>query len=221
MYTQAEVNTKITALKTYSVAQDPATADLFTPLETSVQEYFAANANISGPLRDVVKYMYNDIARRTTVYETDWSDNLPTNYPAGYNDVRTCLYDFAELMTVDNATFFAAFVYETPTATAGSTAEPVPVSNDYLTEWAADITTATTGDAGKILALAEWCKNSEGNCDLIDLLEDRGKVLSQKSREEIAADIYIDRGVLEIIQVRGLDVYIPTYLTTEGGGADV
>ena len=147
MYTQAEVNTKITALKTYSVAQDPATADLFTPLETSVQEYFAANANISGPLRNVVKYMYNDIARRTTVYETDWSDNLPTNYPAGYNDVRTCLYDFAELMTVDNATFFAAFVYETPTATAGSTAEPVPVSNDYLTEWAADITTATTGDS--------------------------------------------------------------------------
>lgn len=71
MYTQAEVNAKITALKTYSVAQDPATADLFTPLEIAVQEYFAANVNISGPLRDVVKYMYNDIARRTTIYETD------------------------------------------------------------------------------------------------------------------------------------------------------
>lgn len=221
MYTQAEIATKITALKTYSVAQDPATADLFTPLETAVQKYFAADTNLSGPLRDVVKYMYNDIARRTTVYETDWPDNLPTDYPDGYNDVRSCLYDFTELMTVDNATFFAAFVYETPTTAAGGTAEPVPVSNDYLTEWTADITTATTGDAGKISALAEWCKNSEGNCDLIDLLEDRGKVLEQKSREEIATDIYISRGVLEIIQTRGIDVYIPTYLITEGGGGDV
>ena len=220
MYTQAEINAKIAELKTYSVAQDPATADLFTPLETAVQKYFAAGTNLSGPLRDVVKYMYNDIARRTTVYETDWPDNLPTDYPDGYNDVRSCLYDFTGLMTVDNATFFAAFVYETPTAAAGGTAEPVPVSNDYLTEWTADITTATTSDAGKISALAEWCKNSEGNCDLIDLLEDRGKVLAQKSREEIAADIYISRGVLEIIRARGLDVYIPTYLA-EGGGENV
>ena len=219
MYTQAEINAKITALKTYSVAQDPATADLFTPLETAVQKYFAAGTNLSGPLRDVVKYMYNDIARRTTVYETDWPDNLPTDYPDGYNDVRSCLYDFTGLMTVDNATFFAAFVYETPTA-AGGAAEPVPVSNDYLTEWTADITAATTGDAGKISALAEWCKNSEGNCDLIDLLEDRGKVLEQKSRKEIATDIYISRGVLEIISARGLDVYIPTYLA-EGGGENV
>ena len=108
LYTQAGVNAKITALKAYSVAQDPATADLFTPLETAVQKYFAAGTNLSGPLRDVVKYMYNDIARRTTVYETDWPDNLPTDYPDGYNDVRGCLYDFAELMTVDNATFFCS-----------------------------------------------------------------------------------------------------------------
>ena len=221
MYTQAEINAKIAELKTYSVAQDPATADLFTPLETAVQKYFAAGTNLSGPLRDVVKYMYNDIARRTTVYETDWPDNLPTDYPDGYNDVRSCLYDFAELMTVDNATFFAAFVYETPTAPAGGgTAEPVPVSNDYLTDWEADVTAATTVDINEVAALAEWCKNSEGNCDLIDLLEDRGKVLAQKSREEIAADIYISRGVLEIIRARGLDVYIPTYLA-EGGGENV
>lgn len=222
MYTQAEVSAKITALKTYSVAQDPQTADLFTPVETAVQEYFAAGTNLAGPLRDVVKYMYNDIARRTTVYETDWQDNLPTDYPAGYNDVRSCFYDFAELMTVDNATFFAAFIYETPTAPeGGGTTEPVPVSNDYLTDWEADITSATTVDVNEVAALAEWCKNSEGNCDLIDLLEERGKVLEQKSREEIATDIYISRGVLEIIQTRGIDVYIPTYLTTEGGGGDV
>lgn len=222
MYTQAEVNSKITALKTYSAAQDPATADLFAPLETAVQAYFSVGVNLSGPLRDVVKYMYNDISRRTTVYETNWPDNLPTNYPDGYNDVRSCLYDFAELMAMDNATFFAAFVYETPvTLSNDGAAEPVPVSNPYLDRWKANITDATTGDADKIATLAEWCKNSEGNCDLIDLLEDRGKVLSQKSREKIVADIYIDRGVLEIIQVRGIDVYIPTYLIEGGGEADV
>ena len=221
LYSQTEVSAKITALKAYSAAQDPLTADLFTPLETAVTAYFNASGNLAAPLRDVVKYMYNDIARRTTVYETDWPDNLPTDYPAGYNDVRGCIYDFTELMTVDNATFFAAFVYETPTAPAdGGAAEPVPVSNDYLTDWEADITAATTADINEVAALAEWCKNSEGNCDLIDLLEDRGKVLSQKSREEIAADIYIDRGVLEIIQVRGVDVYVPTYLA-EGGDTDV
>ena len=94
MYTQAEINAKITALKTYSAAQDPLTVDLFTPLETAVQSYFAASTNIAGPLRDVIKYMYNDIARRTTAYGTDWPDNLPVDYPAGYNDVREmCIRD--------------------------------------------------------------------------------------------------------------------------------
>ena len=48
MYTQAEINAKITALKTYSAAQDPLTVDLFTPLETAVQSYFAASTNIAG-----------------------------------------------------------------------------------------------------------------------------------------------------------------------------
>ena len=75
-------------------------------------------------------------------------------------------------------------------------------------------------DLNTIAEIVEWCKNSEGNCDLIDLLEDRGKVLEQKSRKEIATDIYISRGVLEIISARGLDVYIPTYLA-EGGGENV
>lgn len=224
---KSAVTQKLNGLLVYSKSQDAKNAGaieaLFSPVLVAVNSYFdSANPALSSALNDVVQYMYFDINRRTTKYENEFDDNLPTNYPTGYADVTLCFHQFDGLLNVSNAAFFSAFVYEIQDTSGdgGGTTEPVPVSNAYLTQWTADITAAATGDAAKISALAEWCKNSEGNCDLIDLLEDRGKVLTQKSREEIAADIYIDRGVLEIINVRGVDVYVPTYLV-EGGDTDV
>ena len=60
--------------------------------------------------------------------------------------------------------------------------------------------------------LAEWCKNSGGSCDLICLLENRGRVLAQMTVKEKAKIIYVDKKLLEVIEQRNLNVYVPTYL---------
>ena len=215
MYGKTDVTGKIAELKAYSIAQDARTESLFSPIESAVQAYFNAVVGTAGAFRDVVKYMYNDIFRRTTVYENEFPLNLPTNYPAGYSDIRTCFYDFSPLMTISNATFYAGFVFEsqsTGTGESGGATVVVPVRNTYLDTWTAAITNAATSNPASVSALAEWCKNSEGDCDLVDLLEDRGIILEQKSREEITKIIYNTRGLLEVIQKLGINVYIPTLL---------
>lgn len=214
MYDKTNVTAKIAALKVYSVEQDARTGALFSSLESAVQSYFNAMGGTAGALRDVVKYMYNDIFRRTTVYENTYPLDLPTNYPAGYNDVRTCFYDFTPIMTISDATFYAGFVFELQSTGTGGTGGSVvvPVSNTYLDTWTAAINAASTANPASVSALAEWCKNSEGDCDLVDLLEDRGIILEQKSREEITKIIYNTRGLLEVIQKLGINVYIPTLL---------
>lgn len=206
MYSESEINAKVAELKAYSAEQDASTAVLFTPLETALSSYFSAS-DLTAALRDVVKYMYNDIQRRTTVYETEWPDNLPTDFPTGYYDLRGCFYDFSQLMTITNAAFYAGFVFST-SPEGGSAVS----SNTYLDAWTAGITSAASSEASAASNVAAWCKDAGGNSDLIDLLEDRGTVVSSMSREEIAEEIYVNRGVLEIINSRGLDVYVPSYL---------
>lgn len=213
MYGKTDVTDKIAELKAYSIEQDARTGSLFTLTETAVQAYFNAVAGAASSLRDVVKYMYNDIFRRTTVYENEFPLSLPTNYPAGYNDIRTCFYDFSPLVTIDNATFYAGFVFQSQSTGEGSGGSVVvPVSNSYLDTWTAAINSAATSNPAAVTTLAEWCKNSEGDCDLVDLLEDRGIIVEQKSREEITKIIYNTRGLLEVIQTLGINVYIPTLL---------
>lgn len=152
MYSESEINDRVAELKAYSAEQDASTAVLFVPLETALSSYFSAS-DLTEALRDVVKYMYNDIQRRTTVYETEWPDNLPTDFPTGYYDLRGCFYDFSQLMTITDAAFYAGFVFAA-SPEGGSAVS----SNTYLDAWTAGITSAasTEGSAvasGKIVAL--------------------------------------------------------------------
>ena len=210
MYSQEEIEDRIATLKEYSVEKDSATASLFTPLETAVQTYFNASNDMAEALRDVVKYMYNDISRRTTVYETEWPDNLPTDSPAGYSDLRECLYGFDELMSISEETFSSGFSY----ASASDGGAATVSENTYITKWTADITAYASSVADSLSNVAVWCRDAGGNSDLIDLLEDRGTVVSSMTRDEIAEEIYINRGVLEIIEAFGADVYIPTSVSS-------
>ena len=213
MNTRPEIVSKIAALKAYSVARNASTAAVIAPLEAAAADYFdGGSAAVSAACEDVVKYMYNDIARRTTIYEHYFDANLPTEYPTGYDDVTECFADFSGIMAVSNAAFYAAFV----SATDPETGVSGIVSNTYVDTWVTMLTQAKTGDVAKLNTLAEWCKNSGGSSDVIDLLEDKGNEISSKSREEIAAIIYMDKKLLEVIYARGLSTYVPSYL--QGGG---
>lgn len=201
------------ALKAYSVAADSATESLFEPCYTAVNAYFSGDdAGLSQALEDVVKYLYNDITRRTTEFEHNFDMRLPTDYPTGYNDITECFYKFAELLGTNEQQFFNAFVYGLPEGSGeGGAAQEIPVSNPYLDRWTQEITAATTQDLENVKNLAEWCKNSGGCCDLICLLENRGRVVKQKELKEKARIIYYDKKLLEVATARKLNVYVPSY----------
>ncbi len=211
---ESDVLHKLDALKSYSVAADPATEALFEPVYEAVDAYFNGDdAQLVTALEDVVKYMFNDISRRTTVYENEFPMELPTSFPVGYEDVTECFYGFTQLLTVTESSFFDAFIYGVPEGDAGEgEAVEVPLSNSYLEQWTKEITAAITGDLQNVTDLAEWCKNSGSSCDLICLLENRGRILTQMTVKEKAKLIYEDRKMLEVIEQKNLNVYVPTYL---------
>ena len=217
LITKNDILTKLDALKAYSFAADPATETLFAPVYAAVNAYFSGDTSgLVAALEDVVKYMYNDISRRTTVYENNFDMHLATDYPIGYDDISKCFYQFGELLTVTDGSFFAAFVYGVPEGAGGSdsggAAEEIPLSNTYLDRWTAEITAAITGDLANVQMLAEWCKNSGGCCDLVCLLENRGHMLSYMTVKEIAEVIYNDKLLLAVASARNLKIYVPTYL---------
>ena len=214
MNSRAEIAAKIASLKAYSISKNAKTGPLFAPLETAVETYYSGDKTaISAACEDVVKYMYNDISRRTTVYEhNEFDPQLPEDYPTGYDDITDCFADVSAMLSVSNATFYAAFV-EGPDPVTGVTG---PVSNSYIDAWTATFEASVSGDLVRVKTLAEWCKNSGGSSDLIDLLEDRGNTVEELSREEIADMIYKEKKLLNAIQVFGLSTYVPSYMN--GGG---
>lgn len=209
MNTKSEINAKIAALKAYSISHEAGTEALFTPLEEAVATYFDADKGaVSAACEDVVKYMYNDISRRTTVFEHEFDMKLPTNYPAGYNDMTECFADFSEIMQITNADFYAAFVEGVDEDTGIEGIQ----SNTYIDKWVEELEAAATDDVNKVQNLAEWCKNSGGSCDVINLLENKGNVVSQLTKDQIVNKIYVEKNLLNIIQLLGLSTYVPTSL---------
>ena len=216
MITKNQVITKLDELKTYSIEQDAQTRPLFSSVYSAIYSYFDNQSDgLAQALTEVVQYMYNDLTRRSTVHEFEYEMKLPTNYPVGYNNVVDCFYKFDSLLVISNATLFNAFVYGIPEGardSEGGGGTEVPISNPYLTAWTTEITAAVNTDLQAVQTLADWCKNSGGNYDLICLLENQGRIVSQLKQKEKARTIYLDRKVLEVITARNLSVYIPTYL---------
>lgn len=211
MILQSQIITKTNSLKAYSISQNATTEALFVPLENAVNIYFDGDFDIKKELSDVIKYMYNDIWRRNTVYSNVFPLSLPIiNYPLGYNDVRDCFYQFEELLAIDNETFYAGFVFET----GGTPEEPtqIPTLNVYIDAWIVEINQAQATNKSNLIALSEWCKNSEGDSDLISLFENRGTIVATLTMQEIANILYNGRGILDIINTLNAGVYIPSYI---------
>lgn len=222
MITKQEVINKLDALKAYSVQQKPDFETYYTelmqPVYDAVNAYFnTSRSNFVKPVTEYIFQAYCDINVRNQQWEIEFPVNYPSDYPTGYNDLRDCFYSFNGLMTVTNEQFFNVWVEETPTTetmdnTGGGTLTPVPVSNPYLTTWQTEITDAPTDELSKINACVEWLKNSGDSTILIDLLEDRGTLISSMEREDIALMIYNDRHVLEVLNERNISAYIPSYI---------
>lgn len=120
-------------------------------------------------------------------------------------------------MNVTPQAFYAAWVIGVPEdpeggGDGGTTPQPKPISNPYIDSELAGLATAPQDDLDAVNALSSWCQNAAADSDLVSLLEDEGKILKSPDRQQIATDIYESKGMKDIIQTRGFDVYIPSYV---------
>lgn len=205
MTLKTQVETKLNELKSYSVAANPATEPFFAPMFAAVDGYFSADSSeMSALMEEISKFMYNDVYRRTTVYENNFDLHCATDFPEGYFDLTDLFYDFAEILETTNAEFYAGWVFDEATLE--------PTGNSYLSRWEEELTAAPEVEQTKVEALEQWLEVSGGSCDLICLYENRGKIISKKTIPEIAEIIYTERKMKEAIENKELTTYIPTYL---------
>lgn len=213
LYSKQQITEKIDELKEYCKENSPYKNmdgsfdwdSFFVPLYATVNSYFSANMDdVSDEVNYLIQAMYCDILRRTTKYENDdqFNFNISTAYPNGYSDVRNCFYDFSHIMNTNNETFLNSCTLDITT---------FAIESELLDTWISSIATGHASDLQKVTTLAEWCANSGSCCDLINLLEERGKLLEMKGTRENAKIIYIDRHVLDVIRWFSLSSYIPTY----------
>lgn len=220
MLTQTEIIAKLDTLKTYSIAQKPQFEQyyiaLMQPVYTAINTYFSTiPEGMIEALENYVFQTYCDIHTRSIVYENPVEGaSLPTDYPTGYNDIRDCFYQFEWVNEITPEAFFNAWVEGIPVdpETQLPTGENQPLSNPYLTQWASEISTAHAPEVEAVVNVNTWCETNAGSLNLINLLEDQGRILQSSGTQQVANKIYNEHGLLDVLNTRGYSVYIPTYL---------
>lgn len=229
MITKTEVVSKLDELKAYSIQQKPNFETQYTtlmaPLYSAVNSYFDTKPDgIKDLLEEYVFQKYCDICNRGMVWEKPVENEMPTDYPVGYDDARECFYTFESIMNATSEAFFAAWVVGVPTPPEGESggegggttpATPEPLSNSLLDVWTPEVQSAPTDDLGRIQTVIDWCASAASSGNMINLLEDQGRVLESKGQKEIAQTIYYDQFLMEVLDARGFDVYVPTYFKNE------
>ena len=220
MLTQVEVIAKLDELKAYSIAQKPQFeqyyASLMQPVYDAVNTYFSIiPEGMIEALENYVFQTYCDIHSRSIQYEFPVEGaQFPTDYPMGYNDIRECFYKFDWVNEITPQAFFNVWVEGVPTdpETQLPTGELQPLSNPYLTQWENDINTAHAKEVEAVVSVNTWCETNAGSLNLINLLEDQGRILQSSGTQQVANKIYNEHGLLDVLNTRGYSVYIPTYL---------
>lgn len=209
MITEASILEKLNTLQA-SYSGSGSVLALFTPVSTAVTIYFTqGKEKLTHDIQYTICQLMLDIQNRKTVYE---HQNLlpaaPTDYPAGYEDVRTIFTasgTIEAIMNIAPETFNKGYTY-----TAGAEKTAAPISNSYLDEWKADIEAARDKELAGLTAISSFCESGSYNSGLASYFESIGKVVSSIGKDEMAERIYKTGGYKEIIQRFGLDVHIPT-----------
>lgn len=220
MHTQTEVLTKLQSLLSYSKTQKPEFeqyyTNLMTPVINAVNTYFSTiPEGMIEALENYVFQTYCDIHTRSIVYEFPVEGaGFPTDYPTGYNDIRDCFYNFDSIMSTTSEQFFSGWVEGEPIdpVTQLPDGEYQPLSNSYLDQWKSEITGAHGDEVESVTAVNSWCETNAGSLNLIHLLEDQGRILNSKGTKEVANTIYNEHGLMDVLNTRGYNIYIPTYL---------
>lgn len=206
MITRENIVAKINELQSVYTGQGSVDT-LFTPVTETVAAYFTQDkAALTHDIQYTINQLILDLTNRHTVYEhQELLPTLPTNYPAGYDDVRdvfTANGVLEEILSIDAAAFNNAYTYNS-TGT-----QQTPISNHYLTTWQKNIAAARSSELSALSAIASFCESGSYNAGLAMFFESLGRIVSAMSSAEIAKRIYISGGYKEIIERFGLDVHI-------------
>lgn len=219
MHTKNQVLSKLNEFLSYSVTQEPDFESEFTglmqPVITAVNGYFNTDRSaFKKPLDDLGLFLHNELWQRGAKWEGNFDMGLGTNPPESYNDLRKLFYQFP-LMRVAPETFYSVWVWGVPEGSGeegGATLDPIPLSNPLITSWVTEITSYPQTELKNIDSLATWLETSMSQSGNVMLWEEAGALIEAPETKDIAKTVFIDRGLLEAVNILSLPVYIPTHL---------
>ena len=191
-------------------------AALFAPVRAAVADYFQpGDEKLTAAIQYTLHQFALDIMNRTTVYEhNELLPSPPQNFPDGYTDVTKLFTGggvFLELSKISVEKFNKGYQELDPLG------QLPPKSNTYLTAWAQQLKEARAAEVSALAGIASFCESGSYNVGLAMLFENLGGVVTSSGKEALAKKIYRDCGYLDVIQVFGLDVHIPSCIK-EGHG---
>lgn len=216
MFLKSDILLKLSTLQSYCEQNKQSNvsgdfAGMIEPLKSAVNAYFD---NIPNGLKyDFMNYITQiatDIQKRYTTYENQFGPDLPINYPQGYMDLGEIFANGAidQLMGISGSEFLAGFPIVAGEGGSTSSYDPNPI----IETWIGEIENAHGSESTKIKKIIEFCESNLYNDGLISMFEDRGNMTVHITNEELARNIYLDKGAKAVIQNFNLDIYVPSYI---------
>lgn len=216
METQSSVLLKIDELVAYAVGQGKDSAKMYklmAPVAAAVIIYY--DVDITPSVTKAIEAITHGSIRTGIIYTDGSSAGGGGTPPAGWSDVRSIFNDVDKsLMSTSNEVFNASINEVTPPVADGESAAEPYYESSLVNTWINEYTVAGTSVISSLAAIAQY-GNTIGLGNSIQNLLEPKEVKTVPSLLDIAKDIYFNKGYKELIQTRGLNIYIPT---AAGGG---
>ena len=211
METQSSVLIKIDELVAYAKSQGKDAdkmSNLMTPLVAAVILYY--DEDITPSVTKAIEAITHGSIRTGIIYTDGSSAGDGGTPPAGWSDVRSIFNNVDKSLMSTTKEAFNASIHEVtpPAADAESAAEPYYESS-LVNTWINNYSVAAESVISSLAAIAQY-GNSVGLGNSIQNLLEPKEVKTVPSLLDIAKDIYLDKGYKELIQTRGLSIYIPS-----------
>lgn len=210
MHTKEDLTLKVDTLLAYAVQAgglDPNKLEtLLSGVYEAIEAYFAVD--ISPSVSSCIEATTHGLVRTGIKYADGTCGSEITGAPRGFYDIRELFDVGTELMRCSEEAFTRSVVEVTPTLEDGSSGEPY-YESQLVNEWII----AMEMDAEQLLSGLQAVSsfgNSVALGNNIKLLLEPPEVVSVPSLVDIAKTIYIDYHYLELIELRELEIYVPS-----------
>lgn len=218
MQTRSEIIAYLNNLLAYAVRQGRNAEKLNTliaPLIEAVNAYYAVD--VTADVAQAIEAITHGLVRTGIVYTDGSSDAGCGAEPAGYSDVRVFFVEANKrLLSTSEEAFNASINEITPESSGENDVAESYYASSLVDNLTAEYTTNITGVTEYLKAIATY-GNSAGLRNSLQKLLEPKEIKAVPSMSDIAKDIYVDRGYKELIEVYGLDIYIPGSLGGDSG----